>query len=55
MNNIKSLYEAPQVELLVVRFEENIMSNIIDSNGTQRSTIKNGSSNGFDDWDELDG
>ena len=26
MNKIKSLYEAPQVELLVVRFEENIMS-----------------------------
>ena len=55
MKKIKPNYEQPSCELLVVRFEENIMSNIIDSNGTQRSTIKNGSSNGFDDWDELDG
>lgn len=35
----KSHYEAPTSELLVVRFEENIMSPQIDPNGTQRSTV----------------
>lgn len=53
MNKIKLTYVQPGCELLVVRFEENIMSNQIDSNGTQRSTPRNGSGLDFDGWDEL--
>lgn len=49
----KSHYEVPTSELLVVRFEENIMSPQIDPNGTQRSTSKNGSTFGFDGWDDI--
>ncbi|MBR1574579.1 MAG: hypothetical protein IJ652_07010 [Bacteroidales bacterium] len=55
MNKIKLTYEQPGCELLVVRFEENIMSPQIDPNGTQRSTSKNGSTFGFDGWDDIDG
>ena len=49
----KTDYQKPTCEILVVRFEENIMSNTIDSNGTQRSTSKKGGDYGFDGWDDL--
>ena len=39
MNKTKSLYSAPSAELLVVRFEENIMSPKYSSKGTETMTF----------------
>lgn len=41
MNKQKLLYEAPAAELLVVRFEVNIMSPGDQENGTEKGTIVN--------------
>ena len=49
--NKKQLYTAPEADLLVVRFEENIMSPAIDPNGLQQGTIIVASGI-FDDWDD---
>ena len=54
MNKIKLLYEAPEAETLVVRFEGNIMSPGIQSNGVQGSTAKRGSDCGFSGWDDIE-
>ena len=50
--NKKQLYTAPEAELLVVRFEENIMSpGAKQANGTQQGNVLNPGSFGFDGWD----
>ena len=47
--NKKQLYTAPEAELLVVRFEENIMSpGAPQANGTKQGNMLG---NAFDDWD----
>ena len=52
MNKKKSLYEAPTTDVLVVRFEENIMSpGPLQANGTRQGNVLDSGSNGFDDWD----
>ncbi len=50
--NKKQLYSAPEAELLVVRFEENIMSVV---NGVNYSNTKGGVSgdDAFDDGDSF--
>ena len=42
----KLFYEAPETELIVVRFEENILSD--NPNGTEDGTV----TTPFDDWDD---
>ena len=52
MTKNKFTYTQPVCDLLVVRFEENIMS--VGANGLQNSTVKGGNSgNGFEGWDDL--
>ena len=43
--NKKQLYTAPEADLLVVRFEENILS--YGPNGVEKSKDRNGESEGF--------
>ena len=45
--NKKQLYETPQAELIVVRFEENILS----PDGSWDNSIENGTKWGADDDD----
>ena len=50
--NTKQLYTAPEADLLVVRFEDNIMSpGDRQINGTQQGNVLNPILFGFDDWD----
>ena len=51
MNKLKSLYEAPTTDVLVVRFEENIMSPGVGANGLQGGNVVTGGG-AFDDWDD---
>ena len=46
----KQFYEAPEAEVLVVRFEENIMSVV---NGANYSSVQGGVS-GDDEYDDSD-
>ena len=48
--NKKQLYEAPEAELLVVRFEENIMS--YGDNGTQNGKVVTPGDGWTDGWDD---
>ena len=51
----KEQYCSPTTNILVVRFEGVLMtSDIIESNGTQRSRVVSGIDSGFDGWEELD-
>ena len=52
MNKERMAYIAPTSELLVVRFEQNIMSPGIDANGIQRGNVINNGDYGFTDWDD---
>ena len=49
--NKKQLYTAPEADLLVIRFEENIMSPSFSPNGLQQGNILV-VSGVFDDWDD---
>ena len=52
MNKEKQAYEAPSSELLVVRFERNVMSGgAVQANGTRQGNVLNSGSYDFDDWD----
>ena len=44
----KHFYEAPETELLVVRFEGNFCATGDNPNGTEGSTV----TSPFDDWDD---
>ena len=49
--NEKQFYTSPEVDVLVVRFEANIMSPGVGANGLQGGHIVNGGG-AFDDWDD---
>ena len=46
----KSFYEAPEAELLLVKFEESFLTGT-NGNGTEGSVVKDP----FDGWDEGEG
>ena len=46
----KSFYEAPEAELLLVKFEEGLLT-ATNPNGTEGSVVKDP----FDGWDDGDG
>ena len=52
MTQNKKVYSQPLADLLVVRFEQNIMSGgAVQANGTRQGNMLDSSSYGFDDWD----
>ena len=51
MNKNKKFYSQPEAELLVVRFEQNIMSPGINAAGLQDGNIVDADDYGFSDWD----
>ena len=53
MDKQKLNYLAPEAETLVIRFEENIMSPQMQSNGVQSANAKNASNYDFDSWGDM--
>ena len=52
MNKNKKFYSQPEAELLVVRFEQNIMSQgAVQANGTRQGSMLNSGDYDFDEWD----
>ena len=43
----KSFYEAPEAELLLVKFEENFCNSPYDPNGTEKGNERDGGEEGY--------
>ena len=46
MNKIKSLYEAPTIDILEVRFEESVLLTVSNQNNTINNAI-------IDEWEDV--